>query len=65
MNTTTTLDHLHCRRALHCSLCSKPKHSGLVVCWLCWWAHRMKHGNAEVENWLDRAEAELESSLHI
>ena len=49
-------DHPRVRADGMCPLCGGSKDLGLVACWVCYRARRLKYGNPEAERQIDEAE---------
>lgn len=56
---SVTVDYPRIREILRCPLCSASKAQGLVACWACYRNHGMKHGNPQIEQWLENFECRL------
>lgn len=56
---TMTPDHPNVRQSTTCPLCLEAKPQGLVACWPCFRAYKMRYGNPKVEAHIARREAEM------
>lgn len=48
-----------------CALCNRGKAVGLVVCWPCYRAHRLREGNARAEQIIEAFGERLEESQGV
>ena len=53
------IDYPRVRAQAVCPLCQSVKESGLLVCWPCYRAHDLRHGNQAAENAIIQAETTL------